>query len=129
MKKIMNKINFAIIALMATGSAFAARTPKNIDIASIQGSGSNGICDLLNNLHDVFNILRIMAFIGAAFYIASWAWGYIKGGKADLDDVKGKGIGLLVGFSALFLIGIVLSFIMSAAGLNIIGCDNVLIKW
>jgi len=128
MKKVMNKINFAIIAMMATGVA-SARDVRNIDIANIQGSGSNGICDLLTNLHDVFNILRIMAFIGAAFYIASWAWGYIKGGKADLDDVKTKGIGLLVGFSALFLIGIVLSFIMSAAGLNILGCDNVLRKW
>ena len=128
MKKIMNKINFAIVAMMVSSSAFAARQVKTIDIANIQG-GSNGICDLLNNLHDVFNILRILAFIGAAFYIAGWAWGYIKGGKADLDDVKGKGIGLLVGFSALFLIGILLSFIMSAAGLNILGCGDILRKW
>lgn len=125
MKKIMNKINFAIIAMMVSGSAFAARASRTpIDI----GTG-NGICDLLENLHEVFNILRIMAFIGAAFYIASWAWGYIKGGKAELDDVKTKGIGLLVGFSALFLIGIVLSFVMSAAGLKVLGCNDILIKW
>ena len=128
MKKIMNKINFAIVALMVSGSAFAARQVKSIDIGTIQGSG-NGICDLLDNLHEVFNILRILAFIGAAFYIASWAWGYIKGGKAELDDVKTKGIGLLVGFSALFLIGIALSFVMSAAGLNILGCNDILKKW
>ena len=128
MKKIMNKINLAIIAVMISGSASMARDVKPIDIGTIQGSG-NGICDLLENLHEVFNILRILAFIGAAFYIAGWAWGYIKGGKAELDDVKTKGIGLLVGFSALFLIGIVLSFVMSAAGMNVLGCGDILRKW
>jgi hypothetical protein len=43
--------------------------------------------------------------------------------------VKKRGIGLLVGFSLLFMVGLVLSFVMSASGLNIIGCGDVLKKW
>lgn len=127
MKKVMNKINFAIIGLMvAMGPALAAKaadgSTKNITI-------DNGMCDLLKSLQHVFNILRIMAFIGAAFYIAGWAWGFISSGKADVKDVKDKGIGLLVGFSLLFFIGLVLSFVMSASGLQILGCGDILKKW
>jgi len=112
MKKIMNKVNFAIVALMTSMPAFA----DDINV-------SKGMCDLIVRLHDVFNILRIMAFIGAAFYIAGWAWDYIKGGEAKMDDIKKKGIGLLVGFSLLFMIGVVLSFVISSAGMELMGCD------
>jgi len=130
MKKIMNKINFAIIAIMvhvpfvAEAANTAAKTTKKINIEKDLKGTSSGICDMLANLHSVFNILRIMAFIGAAFYIAGWAWGYISSGKAEVKDVKEKGIGLLIGFSALLLVGVVLSFIMSASGLEIIGCPE-----
>ena len=118
MKKIMNKINFALIAIMASVPAFAVET---ITV-------SNGACELFKNLHNVFNILRTLAFVGAAFYIAGWAWEFIKGGEAKMDDIKKKGTGLLVGFVLLFMIGVVLSFIMSAAGMNLMGCD-VIKKW
>ena len=128
MKKVMNKISFAVLGLMVSASAWAARE-IDIDIIGATNDGSNGICDLLKSLQSVFNVLRIMAFIGAAFYIAGWAWEYIKGGEAKLDDVKKKGIGLLVGFVALLLVGIVLSFVMSASGLRVIGCDNILRTW
>jgi len=115
MKKIMNKINFAIIGVMASVPAFAA--------------GDNGMCAALQKLHHVFEILRTAAFIGAAFYIAGWAWKYISDGKAEMKDIKEKGIGLLVGFSLLFMIGVILSFIMSAAGQGWIGCAEVIKGW
>lgn len=126
MKKIINKVSFAVVGLMASSSAFAAKTAtaggKSITI-------DNGMCALLGRLQGVFDILRIMAFIGAAFYIAGWAWEFISKGEAKLDDVKKRGIGLLVGFSLLFMVGLVLSFVMSASGLNILGCQDVLKKW
>lgn len=125
MKKIMNKISFAVVGIMASASAFAAKASATGKAVQID----NGMCDLLQRLQGVFNILRIMAFIGAAFYIAGWAWEFISKGEAKLDDVKKKGIGLLIGFSLLFLVGIVLSFVMSASGLNIIGCGDILKKW
>lgn len=114
MKKIMNKINFAIIGVMASVPAFAA---------------GNDMCVALNKLHDVFNLLRTLAFIGAAFYIAGWAWGYISSGKAEMKDIKEKGLGLIVGFSLLFLVGVILSFIMSASGAKFIGCADVIKAW
>ena len=118
MKKIMNKINFAIISMMMVVPAFAADLKV-----------TNDMCGLITRLHDVFNILRIAAFIGAAFYIAGWAWGYIaKPGDLKIEDVKDKGVGLLVGFGLLFMIGAVLSFVMSASGMNLIGCEA-LKKW
>ena len=122
MKKIMNKINFALIAVMVSVPSFAALGKTDVQVES-------GMCDLIKSLHDVFNYLRIAAFIGAAFYIAGWAWGFIsKPEDAKMDKIKDKGMGLLVGFSLLFIIGAILSFIMSATGMNMIGCDA-LKKW
>lgn len=118
MKKIMNKINFAIIGLMVSVPSFAA-----------PAAGNNGMCEALQQLHGVFNLLRTMAFIGSAFYIAGWAWKYISDGKAEMKDIKEKGQGLLVGFSLLFLIGVILSFIMSATGAKYIGCVDVIKNW
>ena len=104
----MNKINFAIIAMMVSVPAFAA--------------GTDGICGLISRLQDVFKFLRTLAFIGAAFYIAQWAWDFIKAGDAKVDDLKKKGIGLLTGFIMLFSIGILLSFVLSATGGQVLGC-------
>jgi len=115
MKKIMNKINFAIISLMVSVPAFAA--------------GDNGMCEALQKLHGVFNLLRTLAFIGAAFYIAQWAWDYIAKGDVEMKDIKNKGTALLVGFSLLFMIGVILSFIMSATGAKFIGCADVIKNW
>ena len=122
MKKIMNKINFALIAIMASVPAFAE---SKITV-------SKDACELFKSMHDVFNILRTLAFIGAAFYIAGWAWGYIANAGSDkgfsVEDIKKKGTGLLVGFTLLFIIGLVLSFVMSAAGMNLMGCE-IIKKW
>ncbi len=117
MKKIMNKINFAIIAMMVSVPAFAA------------SAANNGMCELIKNLKDVFGLLRTLAFVGAAFYIAGWAWTYISKGEAKMDDIKGKGIGLLVGFSLLFMIGAILSFLLSATGQHTLGCLEITQPW
>lgn len=109
MKKIMNKVNFAIIAMMVSVPAFAK-------------GDQSAICKLVDELKDVFELLRTLAFIGAAFYIASWAWGFISSGKADIKDIKDKGIGLLVGFILLFSVGLLLSVLVSATGGKMLGC-------
>ena len=109
MKKIINKINFAIVAAMIANPAFAA-------------FNESAICKLMTDLKNVFSMLRTFAFIGAAFMIAGWAWGYISSGKAEMKDLKDKGMGLLVGFFLLFGVGLVLQFMTSAAGGNMLGC-------
>ena len=119
MKKIINKINLAIISLMVSVPAFAT-TDDNVPA---------GVCELLKKMHGVFNILRIAAFMGAAFYIAGWAWEFISKGEAKMDDVTKRGKGLLVGFGLLFIIGAVLSFLMSANGMKSFGCEEVLKNW
>ena len=97
----MNKANFAIVGLMASmAPAMAA---------------DNGLCNLVKELGGLLGMLRTLAFIGAGFTIAGWAWDYISKGKVELKDVQTKGIGLLVGFVLLFGVGMVLSFLMSAA--------------
>lgn len=113
MKKMLKKFNFALIGVMVSMPAFAA------------GAGGNeGLCALINQMKGVFGTLRTLAFVGAAFVIAGWAWGYISKGEVKKDDLKDKGIGMMVGFIMLFGIGIILSFLMSAAGEGgRLGCD------
>ena len=91
----MKKILFGLIAVFAAMGTASAADP----------------CVLIGGMQGVFRTLRTLAFVGAAFMIAGWAWGYISSGKAELKDVKDKGIGLLVGFALLFGIGIVLQFL------------------
>ena len=110
MKKIMNKISFAVIALAVANPAFAA------------GVNESAICQLVRDLKGVFTMLQTFAFIGAAFMIAGWAWGYISSGKAEIKDLKDKGTGLLVGFILLFGVGLLLRFITSASGGAVLGC-------
>ena len=115
MKKVMNKINFAIIAALVANPAFAAVNEK-------------AICVFLRDLRGVFNMLRTFAFIGAAFLIAGWAWGYISKGEAKMDDLKNKGTGLLIGFILLFSVGLVLQFLVSASGARTFDCPE-LLNW
>ena len=112
MKKIMNIINFALIAMMVSVSAFAANVNPN----------STGLCKMIDQLHNVFELLRTLAFVGAAFYIAGWAWDFISKGKAEVKDIKEKGTGLLVGFALLFMVGLLLTFVTSTFGMNQLGC-------
>ena len=113
MKKMMKKFNFALIGIMASMPAFAAGA----------AGGNSGLCVLITQMKGVFGTLRTLAFVGAAFVIAGWAWGYISKGEVKKDDLKDKGIGMMVGFIMLFGIGIILSFLMSASGGKTLGCD------
>lgn len=125
MKKLLKKFGFAGVAVLAGATAaMAAAAP------AAGGLNANGICGIIGQMYDVFKILRTLAFVGAAFIIAGWAWGYIsKPADMKLDDLKTKGTGMLVGFVLLFGIGVVLQFFLSSAGLEIIGCQNVIMNW
>ncbi len=106
MKKLIKRLNFAIVGIMASAPAMAAGN-----------SGMNdGLCKLAEQFGSIFSILRTLAFIGAGITIAGWAWGYISAGKIDaIKEVKEKGIAMLVGFVLLFGIGTLLSVFMSMA--------------
>lgn len=122
MKKIVNKMNMFVIAMMASGAAMAAP-------AKVAGVDESALCKLIEQMGGVFATMRMLAFAGAAFIIANWAWGYISAGEVKLDDVKKKGIGLLVGFVLLFTIGAVLSVFMSEAGQGALGCRTEFGNW
>ena len=117
MKKIINKANFAIVGLMAS-MAPAMAAPS-------------GFCDLITQLGGLLKTLRTLAFIGAGFLIAEWAWGFIaKPEEVKLDTFKKKGVGMLVGFILLFSIGAVLSFFIGAAAPGgSLECVDQLKKW
>ena len=108
MKKISNYFLMASVFVMANVPAFAA----------------NAVCDLITGLKDVINTLRTLAFVGAAFLLMDWAWGYIKDpDKATKDDMKNKGVGMLVGFFLLFAVGLMLQFVGSNTGAEFFKCD------
>ena len=109
MKKKISKY-FLIVTtfVMANLPAFAAE--------------NQGACDLIKSLKPVIQTLRTLAFIGAAFVLMDWAWGWIKGGKVEKDDLKDKGIGMFVGFFILFGVGLILQFVGSTAGADYFGC-------
>ena len=105
MKKLLLKLNFAIVGVMATGVANAADVGNN-----------EALCELAREFGGVFGTLRTLAFVGAAFILAGWAWDFIAKGEVKLDDVKKKGIGMLVGFIILFGVATFISVFMSMAG-------------
>ena len=123
MKNLLKKIGFAGLVIIAGGAAALAAP-------AAAGVSNNGLCMLIRQMYGVFEILRTLAFVGAAFIIAGWAWGYIKDGKGvDMEDLRKKGTGMLVGFILLFVIGIVLSFFLSSTGLDAIGCKDIILSW
>jgi len=106
MKKYMKFIAFAGLAFVAgAGAGYAA--PATVPTADV--------CTLIKNLGGVYTTLKTLAFAGAAFILAGWAWVFIsKGYDADgakLEDAKKKGIGMLIGFTLLFSIALVLQFL------------------
>ena len=80
------------------------------------------VCELVSNLKPVINTLRTLAFVGAAFVLMDWAWGFIKKGEVGKDDLQNKGIGMFVGFFLLFGVGFLLQFVGSEAGSGYFGC-------
>lgn len=127
MKSLLKKIGVAGFVMLAGGAAALAEPAAG----GVVAVNADGLCGIINEMYDVFKILRTLAFVGAAFIIAGWAWGYISAGKGvDMEDLKKKGTGMLVGFVLLFGIGVVLQFfIFSNTGLSAIGCENVIKQW
>jgi len=107
MKKISKYFLIATTFIMANVPAFADGGP---------------VCDLMHSLSSVIKVLRTLAFVGAAFVLMDWAWGYIKAGEVKKDDLKDKGIGMFVGFFLLFGVGMILTFVGSTAGQQYFGC-------
>ncbi len=107
MKKLMKKLNFAIVGLMVSASS-----------AMAAGGADDALCMLAEKFGDIFKIMQTLACVGAGITIAGWAWGYISGGKAidPTKEVKEKGIPMLIGFILLFGIGTVLSIFMTMTG-------------
>lgn len=108
MKKQLKVIGFAaLIAFVTVSGASAASLAENADL-----------CGLIKEFQGIFKLLRTLAFVGAGFLIATWAWGYISGGKGidAMKEVKEKGVSMLIGFILLFGIGAFLSVLSSATG-------------
>lgn len=125
MKNLLKKIGFAGFATLA-GASVALAAPAAAGV----GVNESGLCALIGQMYGVFKILRTLAFVGAAFIIAGWAWGYIsKPADMKLEDLKTKGTGMLVGFVLLFGIGVVLSFFLSSTGLGLINCEGAIMNW
>lgn len=123
MKGLLKKIGFAGAVIMAGASMPALATTAG-------GVSESGLCGLIQQMYGVFKILRTLAFVGAAFIIAGWAWGYIsKPGDMKLEDLKTKGTGMLVGFVLLFGIGVVLQFFLSSTGLGLLDCKDIITSW
>ncbi len=108
MKKISKYFLIATTFVMANLPAFAAE--------------NKAACDLIKELKPIINTLRTLAFIGAAFVLMDWAWGWIQKGEVGKDDLKNKGIAMFVGFFVLFGVGLILQFVGSSAGSDYFGC-------
>ncbi len=115
MKKQMKMVGFAALSALVVVASASAATSEMIN--------ESGFCALLDKFKGIFSLLRTLAFIGAGFLIAKWAWGYIEAGKIDaMKEVKEKGVAMLVGFILLFGIGVVLQVLNSTTGNQILGC-------
>ena len=110
MKKLINAVRFYLVGAMMVFASSPAMANS--------GGANKAICDLLEKLKPLFSTLSVLAFVGAGFIIAGWAWGFISAGKVDMGDVKTKGISMIVGFVLLFAIGAVLQFLLSASSVN-----------
>ena len=119
MKKMLKKIGFAGLVILAGATVAVAAQPGAGGVGVVN---NDGLCGLIIQMQGVFKILRTLAFVGAAFLVAQWAWSFIKAGEVKMDDLKDKGTGLLVGFILLFSVGAVLQFLLSSTGMTAIGC-------
>lgn len=125
MKKQFFKIAFAAVSslIVVSGAMAAGHTiAANADM-----------CVFIKEFQGIFKMLRTLAFLGAGFTIATWAWGWIsKPDEIKVEDlVKKKGLPMLVGFILLFGIGTVLQLLSTAGGLNTLGidCPDVFTGW
>ena len=82
-------------------------------------------------MQGVFKTLRILAFVGAGFIVAKYAWeaittGTIGGQKTVVEGLKAVGVPMIVGFVLLFSVGILLGFLMNGENF---GCPALTTGW
>ena len=117
MKKQIKMIGFAALSAMLVVASASAATGQLAKNASL--------CGLIAEFQGIFKLLRTLAFVGAGFIIAGWAWTYISK-PADfkpMEEVQKKGIGMIVGFILLFGIGTFLQVLSSTTGLKMLDCS------
>jgi len=74
----------------------------------------NSLCALIQELKGVFNVLRILAFVGAAFVLASIGWeAIIKKEYKWAETGKQHLTAMIIGFALLFSVGVILQFLTS----------------
>jgi len=91
----------------------------------------DGICELIIKMQDIFRILRVLAFLGAGFILANYAWQAITTGKINSKDnivegAKSVGVPMLIGFILLFSIGIILQALLTG---HVVDCATQLTGW
>ena len=114
----------AVLALV-TVPAVAANA------AAVPGLNVSGLCELITQMQGVFKTLRILAFVGAGFIVAKYAWeaittGTIGGQKTVVEGLKAVGVPMIVGFVLLFSIGILLGFLSNGENF---GCPALTTGW
>ena len=100
-----------------------------LTLPAFAAPGTDGLCTLIAEMQEIFKLLRTLAFVGAGFILAKYAWEAISTGKlnGETELIKGAqktGIPMLVGLILLFAIGTILQVLSSASGANIIGCST-----
>jgi len=112
-----------LLTVMIVGSAMAEDNQQVFKI-------STEMCNLIKELQETFKLLRVLAFLGAGFILAKYAWEAISsgkiGGKDLIEGVKTSGISMIVGFALLFMIGVLISFLLNGRAT---GCNALVNGW
>ena len=127
MKKVKHLIFCASAFLLVTVPAFAAKT-------SAAAGSKDGICSLITEFKSIFALVRTLAFVGAGFILAKYAWNLISKGdmKGDgkdgdlTDQLKTFGLPMIIGFVLLFAIGAILTGLLRG---DIMCKDVITGKW
>ena len=102
-------------------------------IPAFAAANIDGLCGLIAEMQGIFKILRTLAFAGAGFILAKYAWEAISTGKLNgeaelIKGVQKTGIPMLVGLILLFMIGTILQVLSSASGASVLGCSDELFQ-
>lgn len=129
--KLTKKLEFLAYSglfMLASVAAFAQTTGgyETGDSTRLSASGYayGDPCSLVSGLWNILATLRTLAFIGAAFILAGWAWEFVTKGLDDkgttgLEGAKKKGIGMIIGFILLFGVGMVIQFLPGTFGCDV----------
>ena len=118
----MKKVGVILLSMLVVVPVLASESSGGFG-----GVMDETVCKLLLEFGSVFRILRTLAFVGAGFTIAGWAWGWISAGKGPdvTKDLKEKGLGLLIGFGVLFGLGVLINILL---GMGDAECEQELVN-